>query len=316
MFKSVKHPILSMLKSSAGLLLFFICAFAIYQKVLMNEDGKNIKQIFLHQLKIIPSSGWVCLLLLMLANLIIESIKWKLVVSKNNSIGILKSIKSVFVGQAFAFFTPNRIGEYAGRTLFLNAGNKLMGLSQMAWTSYAQLLVTITIGAIALFINITFYPWMTNTWMIWIKIGSPILALLALYLYFSDQNWKGVLSVLNSIQIAHPIKVQLLGWSLLRYLIFIIQYYLVAHLLQMNLSFLTVFLSLSILFLLLSILPTISITELVVRGQLLILILTPFYSNKLIIVSLSSIIWGINFLLPSMIGTFLLLGYRIKGNKA
>jgi hypothetical protein len=50
----------------------------------------------------------------------------------------------------------------------------------------------------------------------------------------------------------------------------------------------------------------------VVRGQLLILILTPFYSNKVNIVSLSSIIWGINFLIPSIIGTSLLLGYRIK----
>ncbi len=316
MFKSAKHPILSILKSSAGLLLFFICAFAIYQKVLINEDGKNIKQIFLIQLKIIPNFGWFCLLLLMLSNLIIEALKWKLVVSENNTMGILKSLKSVFVGQAFAFFTPNRIGEYAGRTMYLNDGNKLMGISQMAWSSYAQLLVTITIGTVALFINITFYPWMTNSWMVWIKIICPILALLVLYFYFSVQNWKGVFSVFNSLQIAHPIKVQLIFWSLLRYLIFIVQYYLVAHLLKMNLPFLTVFWSLSILFLLLSILPTISITELVVRGQLLILILTPFYSNKLIIVSLSSIIWGINFLLPSIIGTFLLLGYRIKGNKA
>ena len=312
MFKSVKHPILSILKSSAGLLLFFICAFAIYQKVFINKDWETVKQVLLTHLKTISIFGWFCLLLLMFVNLMVEAIKWKIVVSKNNSMGMLKSLKSVFVSQAFAFFTPNRIGEYAGRTMFLSSGNKLMGVSQMAWTSYAQLLVTITFGAVALFVNITYYPWMTNSWMIWIKIGSPILALLALYMYFGDQNWKGVLSVLNSIQIAHPIKVQLIGWSLLRYLIFIIQYYLVAYLLQMNLSFSTVFLSLSILFLLLSILPTISITELVVRGQLLILILTPFYSNKLIIVSLSSIIWGINFLLPSMIGTFLLLGYRIK----
>jgi len=316
MFKSVKYPILSILKSSAGLLLFFICAFAIYQKVFINKDWETVKQDLLTQLKTISIFGWFCLLLLMFANLMIEAIKWKIVVSKNNSMGMLKSLKSVFVSQAFAFFTPNRIGEYAGRTMFLSSGNKLMGISQMAWTSYAQLLVTITFGAVALFVNITYYPWMTNSWMIWIKMISPIFACLALYLYFSDQNWKGVLSVLNSIQIAHPIKVQLIGWSLLRYLIFIIQYYLVAHLLQMNLPFLTVFLSLSILFLLLSILPTISITELVVRGQLLILILTPFYSNKIVIVSLSSIIWGINFLLPSMIGTFLLLGYRIKGNKA
>jgi hypothetical protein len=65
-------------------------------------------------------------------------------------------------------------------------------------------------------------------------------------------------------------------------------------------------------FLCLSILPTISATEWVVRGQVLIMILTPFYSNNITVVSLSSIIWGINFLIPAIIGTMLLLGYRVK----
>jgi succinate-acetate transporter protein len=107
-------------------------------------------------------------------------------------------------------------------------------------------------------------------------------------------------------------KLQLLGWSLLKYSIFIGQYLWVAYLLQIQLPIVTIFLCLAILFLLLSILPTISITELVVRGQLFIMILAPFYSNKASVVSLSSIIWGVNFLIPAIMGTILLLGYRIK----
>lgn len=77
-----------------------------------------------------------------------ESIKWKLVLAELSPITILKSYKSVLVGQAFAFFTPARSGDYVGRILFLEAGNKLKGLAQMAWASYAQLLITLFLEAL------------------------------------------------------------------------------------------------------------------------------------------------------------------------
>lgn len=311
MLKSPNYKLSTIVKNSVGLLLFFICSIAIYQKVILQSNWENLKQTFYTHIGSIGIWNWIILFFLLFLNLWMEAIKWKLVVAKNNPITIANSFKSVLVGQAFAFFTPNRIGEYAGRTMFLSSGNKIMGLAQMAWTSYAQLLVTVCVGSIALFINIEYYPWMHSNSMLWIKVISPFVGALALFLFFYQKRWSGWLGFLSIIQIDQIIKIKLLSLSTLRYLVFIGQYCWAAYLLQMHISIATLFLSLSILFLLLSILPTISITELVVRGQLLILILTPFYSNQLTIVSLSSIIWGINFLLPAIIGTCLLLGYRI-----
>ncbi len=95
-------------------------------------------------------------------------------------------------------------------------------------------------------------------------------------------------------------------------MIFLLQYIWVAYLLKIQIDNALLVVSISILFLCLSILPTINITELVVRGQLLILILAPFYADKHMIVFLSSLIWGVNFLIPAVIGSFLLLGYRLN----
>ena len=63
--------------------------------------------------------------MLMCLNFLMESIKWKVVVANTNPISFTKAIKSVLVGQAFAFFTPNRIGDFAGRVLFLKTEHKL-----------------------------------------------------------------------------------------------------------------------------------------------------------------------------------------------
>ncbi|MFM2439954.1 MAG: hypothetical protein RLZ16_953 [Bacteroidota bacterium] len=304
MFKKVIQIIINYGRKWFGFLLFIICAIAIYKEAISNKNwaayGVEIQQ----QLLQTAFTYWLILLLLMGFNFAIEALKWKLLVEKNNPIGFLKSLRSVFVGQAFAFFTPNRIGEYIGRTMFLETVNKAKGLAQMAWTSYAQLLVTIIVGTVALFWNLPFFPWL--------KWASPLIALSAIIIFFYDRQWNGWLAVLNKLQIPTHSKITLLILSFLRYGVFTFQYAWAAKMLGMEIPFWVLGSSIAVLFLFLSILPTISITELVVRGQLLLLILAPWYSNGLMIIVLSSLIWAVNFLLPAIIGACLLLGFRLK----
>lgn len=312
MITKVFHSIFSYGKKSLGVILFISCSFAIYHTVLSNENWFQYTSILRNLLMEIPFYQWLLLFLLMLANFMLESIKWKMVVSGANKIDFVNAVKGVLVGQTFAFFTPNRIGEYAGRTLYLSAGNKLMGVAQLAWASYAQLLVTITMGSIALAINLKSYAWINGPLLVWVQWGIPVLGILAVFLFFNTKQWGGKLQFLNRVQIETRLKVDLCWLSFVRYGIFLLQYIWVANMLKMNMDTTSLLLSISTLFLFLSIVPTISITELVIRGQLLLMIMAPIYDNKMAIISLSSLIWGVNFLIPSIIGAFLLLGYRIN----
>jgi uncharacterized membrane protein YbhN (UPF0104 family) len=312
MYKGPFNFIVHLAKKSIGFLLFVVCSVAIYYKVLHDVAWNQFLGTMYTQLAAIPIYKWVVLLVLFLLNFLIESFKWKLVLNDINPIGIQKSFESVFIGQAFAFFTPNRIGEFAGRTLLLDAGNKLLGMAQMAWTSYAQLLVTIIMGCFALYINIIFYPLLNGPWLLMVKITGPIIACMALVVFFYERSWKGWFSFLNKMQVAPAIKFNLLGLSFLRYFVFLLQYLCVANMLNLNIGAGPLVLSIAILFLCLSILPTISLTELVVRGQLLLLLLAPFSQDQMMIVSLSTFIWSVNFLVPAIIGALLLLRYRLN----
>ena len=304
--------ILSIGKKSIGLILFVICSIAIYNKVLVNENWAQYGIMMRAHLFSVPIYQWLILFVLLCCNFLIEAIKWKIVVAETNPISIIKSLKMVIVGQAFAFFTPNRVGEYAGRTLFLDNGNKIMGMAQMGWASYAQLIITIFVGTIGLLINCALYPLIDSKWLWGVQFFGPCIAIVAIFIFFYHRDWKGRLSFLNRVQINTKVKWKLLFFSLLRYLVFMMQYIWVAFMLKMNIEIIPLVLSVSILFICLSILPTISITELVIRGQLLLMILAPFYSDKMMIISLSSFIWGVNFLIPSILGAFLTLGYRIN----
>jgi hypothetical protein len=233
-----------------------------------------------------------------------ESIKWKLVLAEFNPTSILKSFKSVLVGQAFAFFTPARSGDYLGRILFLAPGNKLKGLAQMAWASYAQLLITLFFGSIGLFYVLPFLPWL--------KWVGPFIVAAAWVIYFHPGNFTGWLKKLSLLQIKTKLKGQLLLFAFLKYCVFILQYTWVVKIFNIPIGMLDLWVALSVLFFYLSLIPSIALTDVVIRGQLIVLLLSPYYDNSLMLICVSTIIWTVNFLLPAIIGSILLINYRIK----
>ncbi len=296
--------ILSIENKEIGFILFIVCLIAIYSKVMTNDNlqkyGSSIKDRFLK----ITVGEWVVLLILFFLNYLIEAIKWCQAIKELSPMTLIQSLRSVLVGQAFAFFTPVRSGDYVGRILFLEQENKLKGVAQMAWSSYAQLLITLLMGTIALFFNLPFFPWLK--WL------APPITLAAFLIYFSKGQFTGWFKKLTSLQIKNELKIQLVALSLLRYCIFILQFTWAVKILAMPIPTIDLWIAIAVLLLCLSIIPAIALTDLVIRGQLIVLLLAPWYTNTLMLICFSTIIWTINFLLPSIIGSFLLLGFRIK----
>jgi hypothetical protein len=296
--------ILSIANKAIGFILFIVCLIAIYSKVMTNDNlqkyGSSIKDQFLK----VTVGEWVVLLILFFLNYLIEAIKWSQAIKELSPMTLPQSLRSVLVGQAFAFFTPVRSGDYVGRILFLEQENKLKGVAQMAWSSYAQLLITLLIGTIALFFNLPFFPWLK--WL------APPITLAAFFIYFSKGQFTGWFKKLTSLQIKNELKVQLVTLSLMRYCIFILQFTWAVKILAMPIPIIDLWIAIAMLLLCLSIIPAIALTDLIIRGQLIVLLLAPWYTNTLMLICFSTIIWTVNFLLPAIIGSFLLLGFRIK----
>ena len=304
MNSSKLKPLLSLGNKLIGFILFVICAIAIYNKVLQNENlnqhGADLKV----QLSKIHWAAWLLMGCLLTLNYTIEAIKWKSVIASTNTFNTWQALRAVLVGQAFSFFTPARSGDYVGRTLFLAPGTKLKGITQMAWSSYAQILIIICIGGIAMFWNLPF--------LAWLKWVTPLGGCLALFLFFYNQPLKGWLSKLNLLQIDTALKWKLLALALARYSIYILQYNWAAQMLSIPVGWIDISIAVMTLLFFLSMIPAISLTDLVIRGQLFLLLMTPFYQNDIILIALTTLIWIVNNLIPSILGAILLLSFRIK----
>ena len=93
-----------------------------------------------------------CMFGLMLVNWGIESSKWKIALKPVQSIRFARAFKAILAGTCIASFTPNRVGEYLGRMLFVEPGNKILSITPTILCSMSQMLVTLITGSFGLWI--------------------------------------------------------------------------------------------------------------------------------------------------------------------
>ena len=107
-----------------------------------------------------------CMFLLMPVNWTLETAKWQIALRPIQSIKFLRAFKAILAGTCIASFTPNRVGEYLGRMLFVDPGNKVVSVAPTILCSMSQMLITLMAGSAGLLLykNISFVQsqgWMT-----------------------------------------------------------------------------------------------------------------------------------------------------------
>ena len=59
----------------------------------------------------------------------LEARKWQLALRPVGGIAYRNAFKAVFTGAAVASFTPNRMGEYLGRILYIREGHRTQAIA-------------------------------------------------------------------------------------------------------------------------------------------------------------------------------------------
>jgi hypothetical protein len=240
----------------------------------------------------------------------------------------------VLSGVSFSVSTPNRVGEYLGRVMYMDAGNKLKTISITIVGSISQLIITLLMGCIGLIIlrsNIEARQLITPVWMDVIIYGV-IAVLIILTLFYFRLSWiiKVVDRLPGSQRFAYLVKaledfdatllLQLLSLSLLRFIVFILQYFLIFHLFDVQVLWWQCFWTVSVSFLVMAAIPTFAIAEIGLRGKVGLTLTGLFSTNTAGIIFATAGIWIINLIIPAIAGSLLILSikkiYKDKDEKA
>jgi len=270
----------------------------------------------------------IFLFVLMLVNWWLEIRKWQILVAPYENVNFISGLKAVIGSLAFGIATPNRIGEYGFRALYLSPPNRKTGVLLTILSSLAQLVFTLTGGVLAGVYWLAEHPEISalRSFPMWLLLAVFLLIITGVFLFISYfklsyyHKLSGRFPLLQKVippvselkLITNSLRIRILILSLLRYLVFLIQYIVVWRYFGADLHWQESLLSSAIIFLLMAFVPTIALAELGVRGQVSVWVAGIFTQNFLAIVAGSAFIWFVNLFLPAICGSFLLWSFRVK----
>ncbi|MEO7265689.1 MAG: lysylphosphatidylglycerol synthase transmembrane domain-containing protein [Ferruginibacter sp.] len=308
-------------------MLFVVLCWSMYRQVSRQTDleqrWQQIKQCWYNPL------FWL-VVVLMFFNWALEAKKWKVLIEPLQKLSLLAAFKAVMAGCSITMLTPNRIGEYGGRIMYVKENFRLQAISLTILGSISQLMVTLLAGTAGLIIlqyysandagTFKMLPVLFSNTLLAISIFFT-LGLILVYLRISFiitlMKMVGFLKkILKHVfvleQFSRKQLLRIFVLSLIRYLVFILQYMLLLHVMDVSVNPFLCFWLLSVFYLIMVLAPTIGFTELPVRATASVQLFTLYSTNIIGIQAAALGIWLINLVIPAILGSFLILGIKIN----
>ncbi|HMT29691.1 MAG TPA: lysylphosphatidylglycerol synthase domain-containing protein [Bacteroidia bacterium] len=314
----------TILFSTLKILIVVFSVYFIYSKVISRPDFDEMAQNVSDTVKDPGNYSTIFVIVfLMVLNWLIETAKWKLLLKNICPVTWLRGFRSVLSGVTISVFTPNRMGEFAGRVLHLESGTRIKAAIASVIGSMNQLLITVVAGGIGLLASLSDFD-SSESLLFRVKfllILAGMLAAIIIYFKIPFLSRLGdFFSALKKINLYTKVfalyafgdLLKLTFWSACRYLIFTFQFYLFLQLFGIDLEYSEAMRVISIIYLVMAVVPSIALSELTVRGSVALYFLTPLTANTAGIIASTSLLWLVNLIIPAVFGSLAAFYFRFN----
>ena len=289
----------------------------IYSKIAKNESLEFSTFLsFLNENNVFSTKNISILILLSFFNWFFEILKWQYLVVTLKHISFRSALEQSLGGLTASLITPNRIGDYGAKAIYFTKKlrTKIVLLNLLG--NMAQMTVTTLFGLVGLFFFLNAYSIDINFYKI-TRFASIILIIGLLALFGMKQkrfkikgfSFTAILTFIKSISLkTHSLNLAL---SFIRYLIFSFQFYYLLIAFGVDISYANAMMVITSMYLLASIVPTISIFDVVVKGSIAVFLFGYLHISELTILSITTTMWLLNFVIPSITGSYFVLNFKL-----
>lgn len=256
-------------------------------------------------------------LILMVFNWLLETLKWRLLVQKNENITFFEAMQGVLSGVALNMITPNQLGDFLGRVIHLKKMDKVRGTLITVIGHTAQVIMTAGFGLCALiwflYYNQTITKQQSNT--AYLILLVMVVITFAAYL---NMAWLSKLTITTKIKPYLDVfklyrrseLVQVLMISFLRYIIFLAQYYCLLLLFNVDVTFAQGMACIIATLCAQSFVPSFILVEVGMRGASALWFFGMFTAVVTPVLLTAYSLWIINLMIPGLVGLVFILKWR------
>lgn len=249
-------------------------------------------------------------------NRFFEIVKWQNLISSVQEISLWSATAQVLGALTVGIFTPNGLGEYAGKAFFYpkSETKKIIFLNLIC--NGVQMVLTIGFGLFGLLYFNTVYPIVSLKIIIIILIGFVALVFFAFCIKKTSFIGFSIDKVIRKInEIPKPIHQKNILLGLGRYLVFTHQYYFLLLVFDVNQSYFILIATISGVYLLSSSLPSFQFLDFAIKGSVAVYFFTILHVNEWIVAFITTLMWFFNVVLPVILGSYFVLRFK-KNRKA
>ncbi|KIA93268.1 hypothetical protein OA93_22070 [Flavobacterium sp. KMS] len=261
-------------------------------------------------------SGIAFILLFSVLNRYFEILKWQNLAQVIHKISVSEASKQVLGALTAGLFTPNGIGEYAGKALFFDKKDTKKVVFLNLICNGIQMVLTVIFGIFGLMYFNSKYNVITPT-TVALLFGLLFILFLVVFLLkkitIKGYSIERLIHKIN--EIPKPIHQRNILLGICRYLVFSHQYYFLFLAFDVDLPYFTMIATISAVYFLASSLPTFQFLDFAVKGSVAVYFFGILGVNEWIVIFISTLMWFLNVVLPVVIGSYYVLNFKTKTAK-
>ena len=290
------------------------CAYFIYQKIFENENLR-FSDFYqkLTENNLFSTQNIIFLLLFTFLNWFLEILKWNTLASFIKKTSFFSAGIQSLASLTTSLITPNRIGEYGAKALYFEKSyrKQIVGLNLVG--NFYQMIMTLFFGII----GFVFFVYQHKVEIDYHRILRFLLlgTFVISAFFFGAKHFKyrgySAEKARNYIsKTPFTINLKVAFYSLIRFVIFSHQFYFLLLIFKVDISYWEAFTAITSIYFIASIVPMLSLFDVVLKGSIAIWVFSYFNIEPLTILSITTIMWILNFVLPAIIGSYFVLTFK------
>ncbi len=306
--------------------LFVILGWLLYYQLFIEHNLYDLQSQFQQSIRI--QGNWIfaaIAILLVPVNWLLESIKWRSLVTNFQRFRLRDAVFSVLSGISMAIITPSRIGEYGGRLVGIESANKPKALLANLISSLSQNIINIGVGLCMSLLFLRQYMEIDKVVFLSLLFVSLAIISILTIAYFRIDLIGGLLAYLPQHKIIRKVRssissfskldsiflIKILAISFFRYSVYVSQYVLLIYFFGVTDQIWTATMGVCTIFFLQSNLPLPPILSVLARGEMAIFLWSIFTSNVIGIIAATFSLWLINLVIPAILGAMVISQTRL-----
>ena len=246
-------------------------------------------------------------------NWFLEILKWKQLASFSKKIRLKNAAIQSLTSLTASLITPNRIGEYGAKALYFDKllRKQIVGLNLVG--NFYQMTATLFFGIIGFVyfviqynVEIDFHRIFRFLIIVLILVSAFFFG--AKHFKYKRYSFEKARNYINRIPLQLNAKVGLI--SFLRFIVFSHQFYFLLLIFKVDISYIDSLSAITSVYFVASIVPMLSLFDVVLKGTVAVWVFTYFNIDAITILSITTIMWIFNFVLPAIIGSYFVLTFK------